>query len=234
MFALESNPRNSAQLLAKLSQLKTELQIAGAPYIEPTIQSFDRFADSPNEIQERILNNITTYLQTLSQNIEPTESKRIQEIARLKHALRNFGMKSLHEDIFNQIAEDDVIEIYSSQGIQLYRNMKFLKLCSYSLLDLAVNPWDQLYEKPTLISTKIMEKIDHILTHSTGPVPYETGTFIQRETYIFAKTLRVFKVTPRFLSATIDQFGKRNGFISTYDAEIFSEGIQSLKVKIFS
>jgi hypothetical protein len=223
------------QLKTSLFKLKTELSQNGVNASDAAPVSIHNFCIASEKKQNLILNNIGTYLEILSQDIEiesPKPNIKIEE-ARLKKALRAFNLSALDKNIFNLIDEDDVIEIYNDEGIQLYRNITFCKLCSYSLLDLAVNSWDELYDKPTAIKNKIMSKINEVMTTSEGTVAYEMSSYIQREKFIYAKTLKTFLVKPKFISPLLDNLsGRRVAMLSTYSAKILTEGTDSLNLEI--
>ena len=145
-------------------------------------------------------------------------------MARTKNALKALGLSVMDEEIFNKIEDDDVIEFYSDQGIQIYRNIRFFNFCSYSLLDLAVNSWEDLYQKPASVTERLHQLFHEVLSPNSKFMSYNLGTFIQRERFIYTKTRRTFLVTPKNLSPLINQSGVRSAILSTYKAKIVDEG----------
>lgn len=232
---IDNTAKEPYRLNASLHELKKLLLQNGVNPSDAAPISISLFSDLDNSQQQLILKNISTYLQVLSADILPENDRSTLnvEINRLKKALRAFGLKAYDDNVFNLITEDDIIEIYSADGRQLYRNILFCKMCSYSLLDLAVNSWDQLYEKPAQVTNQILELIKQILTTNISTTPYNLDAFIQREKFIYAKTLRTYIVTPRYISPLLDAHsGERIAMLSTYSAQILAEGSASLKFDI--
>jgi hypothetical protein len=227
-FDFENRPVLEESLL----RLKSELLLKQTPAHDPATYSIEQFAKAPAEKQKEILTNITTYLRILAQTFEPEidRSPRAREVARLKWSLKCFGLKTLNDDVFNAVSENDVIEVYNLQGIQLYRNMMFFKVCSYSLLDLSINSWDQLYDKPSTVVDATMKVIERLFTSGTQPIPYNIGTYLQKEKFHYAKQLKTLKVEPKYIVPLVDfHSGQPAGAFSTYHAEVIAEGDQSLR-----
>lgn len=222
----------NSQLKSNLSQLNVLLELAGAPPPESARQSVEAFAKLDSLRQESILNNISTYIEILSQEIEPPRMRPNAEVARLKSALGAFGLKALDDGFFDLVKDEDVVEVYSPEGVQLYRNVRFCKICSYSLLDLAVNSWADLYEKPATMASRTQEAVNRVLV-SDKTIPYDMPSFVQREKFIYSNVRRAFLVTPKFLSPLRDELsGRIGGFLSTYHGEILAEGEESRKFTI--
>lgn len=60
-------------------------------------------------------------------------------------------------DIFSHMTDEDLIEIYSCENKQLYRNFKFFEFCSYTLEELHSLEWWALYERDSEITMKIFD-----------------------------------------------------------------------------
>ena len=219
---------------SNLSQLKTEFSMYGVSAVDPAEYTISKFANEPIETQKLIIDNISTYLQILAQNINPEPEKKNYEIERLKWALSTFGLELADKDFFKNISEDDYVEFYNEQNIQLYRSVKFFKLCSYSLLDLSVNPWDELYEKPVGVMSNVIQHIQEAIK-SKITVTCEIGSFVQREKFAYAHntTLRTFLVNFRYFTPLINTDTKQPaGFLCTFGAEVIAEGQQSSKYRV--
>lgn len=79
-------------------------------------------------------------------------------------ALKMFGMPSFKDDIFSLIEEDDVIEIYRYDNIQVFRNLNFHDICSYELPELFVYSWDQLYYRDQKYTDMILAAAVKVFT----------------------------------------------------------------------
>lgn len=222
---------NKLALEANLSQLKAEFLMKGVQAIDPARFSIDLFESLPLEKQQAILSNISSYLKILSEDITPRRDRRDYEIERLKCALKSFKVRLSDQDFYSKIGQDDFVEFYNSSNIQLYRSVRFFSLCSYSLLDLSVNPWDELYEKPVGVMSEVISHIERA-KESADTVECSIGSFLQREKFAYANAtqLRTFLVNFRHFTALVDaETGNQAGFLCTFTADILAEGESSSK-----
>jgi PAS domain-containing protein len=66
-------------------------------------------------------------------------------------------------DVFDHIRPGDVIEIYNEDSVQVFRSFSFFKLISYTLEELFVHEWWELYRRPEEASRKAFEVCGNIL-----------------------------------------------------------------------
>ena len=50
-------------------------------------------------------------------------------------------------DFFSKLTDEDVIEIYSKDGLHQFANLKFFEICSYTLEQLYTLPWHTLWQR---------------------------------------------------------------------------------------
>lgn len=81
------------------------------------------------------------------------------------------------------IAPQDCIEIYSDEAVQLYRSLSFFRTSSYALEDLLVNPWFELWLRPSFVNTDLMERMHRILSGRGDRVQTDVPTYLLREIY---------------------------------------------------
>lgn len=232
MYAEKLEFQNRLILETNLAELKQELTKRMSPSADPATASIEIFASLPMERQAQIMSNFSTYIRILSENLEPEVDRTpgVREVARLKWALNQFGLKVKSNDVFNIVSLDDVIELYNLQGIQLYRNVRFFKVCSYNLLDLSVNSWETLYDKPSHVLEATQKLIQRLFTSGDHPIPYNIPTYLQKEKYQFVKSPKTLQVTPRYIVPLFSQTsGQPAGAFSTYSAEVIAEGEQSTR-----
>lgn len=79
-----------------------------------------------------------------------------QEIKALQVCARRLGVV-FSDDLLARVSEDDIVEIYTADLIQIYRSFRFFGLCSYSLTDLLSNEWFDLYERSVVINNYLFE-----------------------------------------------------------------------------
>lgn len=64
----------------------------------------------------------------------------------LWNALKELGLRP-PSDLFGRIPDGEVVEIYSSRNIQLFRSFTFFKYCSYTLEELYCRDWVSLFAR---------------------------------------------------------------------------------------
>lgn len=68
-------------------------------------------------------------------------------------------------DLLNKISDGDIVEIYSCDNTQLFRNLEFFDVCSYSLEELFCVEWYRLFHRDEHISKMIGQKLQELLDY---------------------------------------------------------------------
>jgi len=76
-------------------------------------------------------------------------------------ALQKLGLVPPSE-LFSQITNEDIVEVYSAENRQLFRNFNFFEVCSYSLEELHSIEWWNLFQHDGAITQVIYENIQKI------------------------------------------------------------------------
>jgi hypothetical protein len=116
--------------------------------------------DSLNEIEIKLLNsksisaetqlNLTKHLSVYLEIMhELKDEKNYEPLTHLKKYLNKLDWKVCELEKF--ISDQDVIEIYDHQGLQVYRCFNFFKYSSYSFADIVSHHWWELYERNPFI-----------------------------------------------------------------------------------
>lgn len=106
-------------------------------------KTFQTYAGYPESQQARIYNDFLKYA-SIMESIISSETP-LSNKSSLWVALKMFGHQMGNDDLFSCIEDSDVIEVYRSDGIQVFRNLNFLDICSYELPELFVYPWHELF-----------------------------------------------------------------------------------------
>ncbi len=182
-----------------------------------TPAALSRFSRLPAASQKIVLSRLTDFLRAC-------ESARAQGIPfRESRRIIRFGLSQLRLNLgagaIEQFSEDDVVEVYSADFIQLYRNFRFLEICSYSILDLYSHPWDELYRRPAKITEQIVRGIRQCIEQpSEHPAIVDVpGHFLEE---IFSEERRQFFVQQGPFYSLLDEDGAVAGFLGTLKAEI--------------
>lgn len=200
-----------------------------------TLLSFDEAK------QLQVLDNAKKLLGVLS-SMEPEISPEpeteiedgVNEVALAKKALSCFGFR-VSDDTWEQKAQNRIIEIYNHQGVQLHRSLNFFKTCGYSLLDLCVNEWYVLWERPS----RVMEQLNAIVAQVMSGTPrpgteMPVGPHVVRETYDDGTTQpflpRSIIVQFRDMYPTFNARNEICGFVVTSEARLLNVGDDALKL----
>lgn len=67
-------------------------------------------------------------------------------------------------DIFDKIAEGDVVEVYLDDHIQIFRNLEFFNYCSFTVDELLCGTWYKLYKRDFISTLKMFKMAFKVLT----------------------------------------------------------------------
>ena len=124
--------------------LKSYHEKYGIPLRPYEDRSLPHFSKLPADHQKIVLTSLTVML-NLYAEMEINGEKPVDSARLLWRSLNRLGWRPL-SDIFDKIEDDDVIEIYSSENIQVFRNMNFFRFITVTLEELCSFPWYQVAE----------------------------------------------------------------------------------------
>jgi hypothetical protein len=136
------------ELLTAIEALQTQLSrfdITCKPFSADALSKLHKFNDSVK--LNAIAKDFVLQSEIFQDIVPDIENPHANDIAALKNALKFFGLR-LEEEFWTKLSSDDVIEIYNPNMIQLYRSLNFYNKTGYSLLDLVMNEWYVLWERP--------------------------------------------------------------------------------------
>jgi hypothetical protein len=205
-----------SHLKALLTDLHQIGEARGFELTLPTDKIFADFLDLQVARQNKALSNLELTCE-INKIIDPKNEFEITpalELKLLKEALRKFGFEPKDQSIFEKIGDQDIVEIYSGEGVQIYRSWSFFKFCSYSLAELLIYDWNTLYERPASIVNSLFELAPLLFTPEATTMPYGLPDYVLVERYMDRN--RVFNVKMKLASPLIEKnSGVTSAFIST-------------------
>lgn len=106
--------------------------------------------------QIQVNNQLSFYAELCSEHIK--EGYKISDGSTfLWRAFRKLGLTPT-SDLFQFLTNESVIEVYSDENIQLFRNLNFFTYCSYSLEELHSLEWWHLYDRDAGVTNAIFEE----------------------------------------------------------------------------
>lgn len=204
---------------SQLRMFKALTQKQGFHLPEEPEQALVQFASHPKALQRQICQNFAAYIETFlaaaKQNVKFHEGKKM-----LWYALQRLEMRPTSE-LFNFIEDDDIIEIYNAEGIQIYRNMNFYEVCSYSVGDILSYGWSELYERDPQISQQIVQVATGIFQGFHGktfPSPVPPHSFFEK----FSGARNILEMKQKYYSPLFPSAGGKQviGAVATSQVRI--------------
>ncbi len=98
-------------------------------------------------------------------------------------------------DLFEKMKDHHVVEIYSSEGVQVFRSLTFFKHCSYTFEEIHSLEWWTLFDRPAEISQTILDATVKIFTGATKDI-FDPGVpaHLVKETQSEERLLNTFKM----------------------------------------
>ena len=173
------------------------------PYSNDALETFREFTPLK---QDTILTGLRTYEEILARN-----PKQATEREMVASALAQFGLKLGDGDFFSVVDDDDVIEIYTPQGLLLFRNFTAYKYTSYTLLDLLVYEWFELYERDQHLIDEMLRHTKEIMLNGTRAEKFKTPPHLLRERHLNCR--KVISGEMKYICPLQDQNTGRNAAV---------------------
>lgn len=157
-----------SQVLAFEDELARTRQIRMRPPSAATVQ---KFLAAPESVRRQILAGLAASAEFLRAAHAPgVNPPRPSERRLLELALAKLGLLS-DAGVREQIDDDDVIEIIDGEFRQVYRSYNCFAICNYSILDLTLYPFFELYDRHSGIMGRLMDGWNQV---SSGQVAYHS------------------------------------------------------------
>lgn len=191
------------------------------PYRE---SSWTKFRALSIEKQHEKLNNFFRYYRACAAAVD--EGLELRDTKSLVERTAAFLGARLCDDVLNNVTADDVIEIYSADFTQLFRNLKFLEICSYPVVELYTHEWVELYRRPHVVTEKLIQLVYKVLAQETPhTIRCDLPNHFLEE--VFSLNRHKFFIEQKYLSPLITPEGKIMGFIGTLSAQHLDTGLES-------
>lgn len=166
-------------------------------HCKPYVEGLPHFRNMEVSEQKYVVDNLRFYVELCLEQM--LDGFKLSD--NLSFTWRAF--RKLHfvprSDLFNEVTDSDVLEIYSKDMCQLYRNLRFYEHCSYSLEELYCLKWWTLFQRDEKITQSLMESVTQVLSgESEGNVYPNVGPHIVQELSSEAKLVNRYE--PRLLS----------------------------------
>jgi hypothetical protein len=160
----------------ELCELLKQANIQSTPYLD----GLPWFSKLSYENQKSIILNLNFYISLCKEQLNEGY-KLTDNLSFTWRFLRKLDMTP-KSDLFNLITDEDIIEVYSKDSRQLYRNLRFFDYSSYTIEELYSLEWWVLYERDEKVMNSLYDLAAKILDGQlNGHVYPDVGPHIVRE-----------------------------------------------------
>lgn len=206
---------NFRNVLEQTAIILNKFNVKAAPYKHSELRDYSNLTVEAKKIA---LKDASTYLQVLNTDLDQEENNQYSEGQSLWLALKFFGLRPT-SDVFEHLTKQDAIELYSAEGIQLWRNFKFMEVCSYTLEEIFCYTWQERYERDETATQKIIEVISNFSLDNPKTVRCSIKNLLKEK---FSVKKLTIDVCHEHLSPVFDYSNRPAGFISSSKVNIIS------------
>lgn len=184
------------------------------PYRDPLVRGFASLPEDKQISTLLDLNRYTTlYQMAIRQGIRPDNEAQL-----LWYAIRLHGYRPTR-DLLDRVGDDDFIEVYNSDNIQIHRSFNYFRLSSYELDAIFVSKWWELYERDPVMEARILEVVQGIFTGKiSGTLFAGISDHYLREAWSAER--RVYRVSHDYFSPLFDKSNRPTAFVVLSKARI--------------
>ncbi|AZZ36769.1 hypothetical protein CIK05_08180 [Bdellovibrio sp. qaytius] len=138
----------AVELLEKLALMSLA---RGCPVKAYTQKALSTLATLPLDKKENLIKKLETTIKIVVAGTEIEKNNPPSGYAErsfVEQALEIYGYELKDEEFWNTVRKDELVEIYNTDNIQIFRTFNFFTTSSYSILDLLINEWYSLWERP--------------------------------------------------------------------------------------
>jgi len=201
----------------------------------PSQESLEKFALLPLQRQSNFLTSLEIYAPVFECQIKsitagsPEKITAKQEREHLTYMADRMDIE-LNKEVLKAIDKGDVVEIYNTDSIQVYRNLEFFRTTNYSLLDIVSCSWQTLWERPTQVVEMINQRVSEVMTsEDTAPKPFQITDHIIREKYL-GHTQALAIHTKKIARVNYRDRKDAFGFFVNMNVQIIATGSEAQKV----
>lgn len=145
-----ANQEEFRHLCERLSEVLRREGVEVAPYREPELPHYSKLTP---ENQERALRALRDYLDVCLSLHKDNLSMR--DTASFCWRALDRWVLSGASDFFYSLRPDDSVEIYTDDGFQIFRNLRFFELSSYSVEELYSVEWWKLFLRDEKVTQRL-------------------------------------------------------------------------------
>lgn len=157
-----NNEKSLSERFAHVAMAVSDILALYGHTVRPFKSANDlEFTKLSQDMQAIYLKHFSTYAEVLYET--HNSGQNLNEARQLVwNMMKKIGMHTT-DDVLNKINNSQIVEIYNSENIQIFRNLPFFKVCSYTLDEVLSVPWWKLYRRDDEMSREIFRYASLIL-----------------------------------------------------------------------
>jgi hypothetical protein len=172
------------------------------------------------EQQAAIVENFRRYVQ-VCETVVKKGGKLGDDRRLLRQMIETLELRS-RPDVFDLIQPMDILEIYDGNFVQLFRNLSFFAVCSYSLDEVLCRPFWELYERDDDYTAKLIALGLQVFT-TPSPVTLPVDIGVHEQVELGGQRWR-WQVECRFISSLYDGEGRIMALVNVIKPVKFLSG----------
>lgn len=170
------------RLLETLVRFAEKIRPLGYDVPVSSRASLARLGETSPEKKRQIAESFDLWLGWIDPEEDGVSRPEKSEKAFLQRALEHYGLH-VDDEFWTTFTEDQFVQIYGEDMIQLYRSLNFFRVCGYSLLDISVFEWYVLWDRPSRIMDEMIRSAQGALETYVAVKKLEAPRHVLRETY---------------------------------------------------
>lgn len=139
-------------LLEEMARLFTRAGVPVKPYLAPELPVFSkRSVDDQAMLARELEDRVELFAQAAREGISLDDTRQM-----LWRSLRKAGWTPL-SDVFDNIEQEDTVEVYSLEMKQIFRNLEFFRHISYTLEEVHGGAWHELSARDKTCEAELMK-----------------------------------------------------------------------------
>lgn len=134
--------------------------------------------------------------------------------------LSKLKLKCPDDFIESLTKSNEIVEAYSLDHVQVFRNFTFLKFCGYSLADVLTYEWPELFERSHIVTQQLLETVGKVL-QTEKTVQFTTPVHYMKER--FSESRRITKVDFQYLAPLFDMSGAIAGYVASSHVKLIDK-----------
>lgn len=186
-IAFESESSTSKALDSKVIELLEKVASISQEYGHSvdayTQKALSKLASLPIEKKEDLIRKLQNTINIAAGSIEIEKDGHVEK-RHVEQALEMYGFELRDQDFWKKVGKDELIEMYNTENIQIFRTFNFFATSSYSILDLLTYEWYSLWERPSGTFESMFKVVGAIFSGEVkGPVSAEVPEHVISEIF---------------------------------------------------